>query len=77
MSWVGWKLSKGQATKNGEEDPSISFRAGCPLNSLAEKKPKNKAEKDEMETLKGQKSVRKTRERRTAQDRASGLIIKD
>lgn len=72
---------------NGENSPScgslkmekrtlIGCRTGYTLNILEGEKPENKAEKDELEMLKGHECVKETREKRTVHGE-SGFNVRD
>lgn len=70
--WLGVGNS-GNSPRGGplkmETRTLIVYRAGCTLNSWEEEKPHGKAKKDELETLKGQESVRETREEDSSRGR--------
>ena len=78
--WLGVGNS-GNSPRGGplkmEKRTLIVYRAGCTLNSWEEEKPHSKAKRDELETLKGQESVRETRGRRTVQEGGCGLNVRD
>lgn len=57
-----------QGIDHPKQRTMLGYRLGCTFNSLEEEKPQNKADKDELETLEGQDSVRETRGKMTVQE---------